>query len=123
MLEKEFAKSPETRHLSAYEWYWDPGFLKSSGKYFERFTGDFDLTNIQVKFEDLYVRRKKVNELYSDYSVGELRAKLKKAKGENKENIKLALQENFKHEDVQLLDTPNWKERVYHLISLNLLKL
>ena len=103
MLEKEFAKSPETRHLRPYDWYWDAKFMNNASKYWDRFTGDFDLTHIQVRFEDLFERREKVVKLWEDHSVGELRAKLKKAKGENKENIKLALQENFKHEDVQLL--------------------
>ena len=102
MLQKEFDKSPHTRHLSPDDWFWDKD-VKSVNNYLDRFVGDFDLTNIQVRFEDLHKRRKKVEKLYSDYSVEELRAKLKKAKGENKENIKLALQENFRHEDIQLL--------------------
>ena len=54
------------------------------------------MTNIQVKFEDLYVRRKKIKDLDINNTASELRAKLKKAKGENKENIELALQEKFK---------------------------
>ena len=98
MLQREFDKSPHTRHLRVNEPFnfWEPGFLKTSKNYFERFVGDFDMTNIQVKFEDLYVRRKKIKDLDINNTASELRAKLKKAKGENKENIELALQEKFK---------------------------
>jgi hypothetical protein len=95
MLEIEFAKSPETKHLRANDKYWKPGFEKTADKYFDGLIGDFDVTNIKGRFADLYERRKKVEEL-SFWDASALRAKLKRAKGENKENIEIALQEKFK---------------------------
>ena len=92
MLQKEFDKSPHTRHLRAYDWFWEKDFKKviHGRMYFPRRL--YERVNIAA----IYERRNKVKELWSDYSVEELRAKLKKAKGENKENIKLAIQEVFR---------------------------
>jgi hypothetical protein len=46
--------------------------------------------------QQLKARKKKILDLETQNSAEELRAKLKNAKGENKENIELALQEKFK---------------------------
>jgi len=92
MAAKEFAKHPSTRHLRPYEWFWEKNFKKViHGKmYFPRTVYESGV------FADLYERRNKVKELSDNYDVEELRAKLKRAKGENKENIEIALQETFK---------------------------
>jgi hypothetical protein len=46
--------------------------------------------------QQLKARKKEIQDLETQNSAEELRAKLKNAKGENKENIELALQEKFK---------------------------
>ena len=52
---------------------------------------------LNYRFEqELLARKKKIKELDTNNSADELRALYKKAKGENKENIKLAIQEKFK---------------------------
>ena len=93
LLEEEFAKSPHTRHLAPYAkkhglntdaWFWkiDWGADALTGR---------DSSG----YNALVARRKKIREL-DNFEIDELRAKYKKAKGENKENIEIALQEKFK---------------------------
>jgi len=100
MLKREFDKSPHTRHftlgrIQTWDWYWDAD-VKSVHTYLDRFVGDFDLSNIKGEFELLHERRNKIKELELTHGAKELQAKWKKAKGENKENIEIALQEKFK---------------------------
>ena len=52
--------------------------------------------------QELLARKKKIKDLAFDNEIDELRALYKKAKGENKENIKLALQEKFKIGDREI---------------------
>ena len=95
MLQREFDKSLHTRHLRSYEWFWDSDFLKSSKKYFSG-PKTTEKTRAYKTYRALYVRRNKVKELELTHGAKELQAKWKKAKGENKENIEIALQEKFK---------------------------
>ena len=93
LLEEEFAKSPHTRHLAPYAkkhglntdaWFWNIDW------------GADALTGRDSSgYKALVARRKKILEL-DNFEIDELRAKLKRARGENKENIEIALQEKFK---------------------------
>ena len=80
-LDKQLAKIVrDSGEKSVYSWYW-----QNDGN-----------DNHQEIYQEIENRKEKVKQLALQNSVNELRAKLKDAKGKNKEDIKLAIQETFK---------------------------